>query len=116
VFVGFFMKEGVQETTKELSGSIATANRFYSIHDALNNIAESEFIIANSVRDINHVTAASGATEVFAKESSLVSLAPHTRRRAIWSDINFWWQRSCWILFRRSPSILSMRGASSQRL
>jgi hypothetical protein len=76
VFVGFFMKEGVRETTKDLSDSIATASRFYSIHDALNNIAESEFSIVNSVRDINHVTAASGATEVFAKESSLVSLAP----------------------------------------
>jgi hypothetical protein len=76
VFVGFFMKEGVRETTKDLSGSIATANKFYSIHDALNNIAESEFGIANTVRDINHVIAADQSSDVFAKENSLVSLAP----------------------------------------
>jgi len=76
VFVGFFMKEGVRETTKDLSGSIASANKFYSIHDSLNNIAESEFNIANTVRDINHVTAANQSSDVFAKESSLVSLAP----------------------------------------
>jgi hypothetical protein len=76
VFVGFFMKEGVRETTKDLSGSIATANRFYSIYDALNNIAESEFNIANTVGEIGHVTSPSQANDVFAKESSLVSLAP----------------------------------------
>jgi hypothetical protein len=66
VFVGFFMKEGVRETTKDLSGSIATANRFYSIHDALNNIAESEFNIANTVGEIGHVTSPSQASDVFA--------------------------------------------------
>jgi hypothetical protein len=76
VFVGFFMKEGVRETTKDLSGSIATANKFYSIHDALNNIAESQFNIANTVREISHVTSPSPASDVFAKDSSLVSLAP----------------------------------------
>ena len=76
VFVGFFMKEGVRETPKDLSGSIATANKFYSIHDSLNNIAESQCGIANTVRDINHVTGADQSSDVFAKESSLVSLAP----------------------------------------
>ena len=76
VFVGFFMKEGVRETTKDLSGSIATANKFYSIHDSLNNIAESEFNIANRVGEIGYVTSPSQANDVFAKENSLVSMAP----------------------------------------
>jgi hypothetical protein len=76
VFVGFFMKEGVQERTKELSSSIATAHRFYTIHDSLNSIAESEFNIANTLRDISHATSSTQPSDVFAQDSSLVSMAP----------------------------------------
>lgn len=76
VFLGFFMKEGVRETTKDLSGSIATANRFYSIHDALNTISGSQVNIGDTLRDINHATSGNQATDVFAMDRSLVSMAP----------------------------------------
>jgi hypothetical protein len=76
VFVGFFMKEGVQEKTKELSSSIATAHRFYTLHDSLNSIAESEFNIANTLRDVNHATSSNPSEDIFARENSLVSMAP----------------------------------------
>jgi hypothetical protein len=76
VFLGFFMKEGVRETTKDLSDSIATANRFHSIHDALNSISQSELYLGDTLREIDHATSGNHSSDMFARDRSMIAMAP----------------------------------------